>query len=157
MKEISFFVLLGVLLLLSGCIKDEIDLPDQRLQGSVGGVAWEYDKANGYLQANLTYQVRFISNQEPVDDACMLPRPGLAHVKAVFKPSIGSFTVNTQALNDDQVQVAFELSPSTTVTAVSGFMEIYDINNAVVLGYLQAVLDDDNTVEGTFQIRLCNG
>jgi len=154
-KKSTLFILFGLLSVLSGCVKDEVNLPDQRLQGSVGKEAWEYDKANGFLQADLTYQVRFISNKEPVSDPCTLPRPGLPHVKAVFKPAIGSFSVNTQVLADDQVQVAFELSPSTTITAVSGFMEIYDINNNVVLGYLQAALDEDNTVEGSFQLRLC--
>ena len=35
-------------------------------------------------------------------------------------------------------------------------MEIYLIDNAQMFGYIQAILDDENTVEGSFEVRFCN-
>ena len=140
-----------------GCGKDEIQLPDKELQGTIDGESWEYGSANAYLEtANLQYQARFLSDEESVSDPCTLPRPGLRHVKAIFKPAVRSYTISPLAIDDNQVQVAFELSSSKTLIAGGGFMEVFDINNRVVFGYLQAILDDGNTVEGRFRIRLCN-
>ncbi|MEM7297890.1 MAG: hypothetical protein AAF391_06450 [Bacteroidota bacterium] len=140
-----------------GCANDDIQLPDQELLGTIDGEDWEYDSANGFLQTtDFQYLARFLSDKETVSDPCALPRPGRMHVKAIFRPAIGSFTVTPQAISNNQVQVAFEISPAKTLIAGSGFMEIFDINNQIVFGYLQAIVDDENMVEGAFQVRLCN-
>lgn len=145
------------LLIVMSCGQDDIQLPENDLEGKVNGLEWTYLSANAYLlSTDFQYRVRFLSDDEVVTDPCTLPSPGLAHVKAIFRPSIGSFTVSPRAIDNNQVQVAFELSPSTSLIATSGFMEIFDINNSVMIGYLQAVLDDNNTVEGRFQVRICN-
>lgn len=147
----------GLSLMCSGCGNDAIQLPDQQLEGKINGNEWSYQSANGYLiSSDFQYRVRFISSDEPVNDPCTLPSPSLRHIKAIFRPSEGSFFVAPQAIDDNQVQVSFEVSPSQSLIASSGFMEVYAIDNLVVIGYLQAVLDDQNTVEGSFEIRLCN-
>jgi hypothetical protein len=151
------FIGFSVLLFLIGCKSDDVQLPDNKLEGSINGNDWSYKSANGYLfSSDFKYRVRFLSSEETVGDPCSQPNPSITHVKAIFKPSEGSFFVAPQALDDNQVQVTFEVSTSQSITATSGFMEIYAIDNLVVVGYLQAVLDGDNKVEGSFQIRLCN-
>lgn len=143
--------------LLSGCGNDEIQLPNQILEGSINGTDWSYKSANGYLEtSDFQYRVRFLSSKEAVTDPCTQPNPSLTHVKAIFKPAVRSYFVAPLALDNNQVQVTFEISPSQRVVATSGFMEIYAIDGQVIFGYLQAVLDDDNSVEGSFEIRLCN-
>jgi len=54
------------------------------------------------------------------------------------------------------VRVAFELSPSASLKAVCGSMSIFDIQNNIVVGYLQAELDDKNKVEGVFRMSICD-
>ncbi|MEP1034099.1 hypothetical protein [Ekhidna sp.] len=150
-------LLIGTASIFSGCGNDDIQLPDQKLEGKIDGGEWNYQSANGYLfSSDFQYQVRFLSDEESVSDPCTLPAPTLKHVKAIFKPAERSFFVAPQVIDDNQVQVSFEVSSSRSLIASSGFMEIYAIDNLVVIGYLQAVLDDDHTVEGLFEIRLCN-
>ena len=152
--------LIGFLLLtffLTGCNSDDVQLPANRLEGFIDGKEWSYKSANGYLiSSDFKYRVRFLSSEETVGDPCSQPNPSLTHVKAIFKPAEGSFFVTPQALDPNQVQVTFEISTSQNITATSGFMEIYAIDNQIVIGYLQAVLDNENKVEGSFEIRLCN-
>ena len=154
-------VLFGALVFLLGtvssCGGDQIDVPDQPLQGRLDGNAWTSVSANAYrLPGGIQINVRFLSELEPVSDPCALPSPGLAHVRAIFRPAIGDFSVAPSALDENQVQVGFQVSPSTNLTAVSGFMSIFDINNGIIFGYLQAEIDDDHSVEGSFRINLCD-
>ncbi len=142
---------------LISCGDNDIQLPDQILQGKINGEEWTYKSANAYLiSSDFSYRARFLSSEEPVSDPCALPAPSLRNIKAIFRPSEGSFFVAPQAVDNNQVQVSFDISPSRSLIATSGFMEVYAIDNLVVIGYLQAVLDDNNTVEGSFEIRLCN-
>ncbi len=141
----------------TSCKSDDVQLPDKRLEGNINGEAWNYKSANGYLfSSDFQYRVRFLSDKETVTDPCSLPSPSLTHVSAIFRPIVGSFFIAPQAIDNNQAQVVFEISPSERLIAVSGFMEIFAIENQVVIGYLQAALDDDNTVVGSFEIRLCN-
>ena len=160
-KSFRPLFLSGSILMLSivvGCGNNDIQLPANELEGTIDGKDWVYKSANAFLlSTDFQYRVRFLSDKESVSDPCTLPSPGLSHVKAIFRPAIGvSYVVAPQAIDNNQVQVAFEISPSKSLIASSGFMEIYDINGQVIFGYLQAVLDDENIVEGSFQIRLCN-
>lgn len=137
-----------------GC-GSELDIPNQPLQGQINGESWTSELANAFQLPGGQIRARFLSELEPVADPCTLPSPGLAHVKAIFRPSLGDYNVAPVALDDNQVQVAFELSPSVSLTAVSGSMSIFDINNGIAVGFLQAQLDDDNQVEGVFTMSFC--
>lgn len=157
-KECFLGTLLVLCILATACSGDEIELPQNELEGTINGQAWSYKSANGYLvSSDFQYGIRFLSSEETVKDPCTQPNPTITHVSAVFRPAMGSFFVAPQAIDNNQVKVVFELSPGQSLTATSGFMEVYAIDNQVVVGYLQAVLDDDNRVEGSFEIRLCNG
>ncbi len=159
-KETLAAGILAVCLLLLGgftnCGGDQLDVPNQPLQGRIDGDQWASELANAYrLQGSFQYRARFLSELEPVSDPCALPVPGLAHVKAIFRPAIGDFTVAAFAIDDNQVQVAFEKG-ATSLIATSGTMSIFDINNGIVVGFLQATLDDDHSVAGIFRISLCD-
>lgn len=151
-------VLALFLILLFGCKGDEIQLPAKQLEGLINGEDWSYKSANAYLfSTDAKYEARFLSSKESAKDPCTLRIPSLAHVRAIFRPAVGSFFVEPQAINNNQAQVYFELSPSQSLVASSGFMEIYAIDGQVIIGYLQAVLDkENNVVEGSFEIRVCN-
>ena len=149
-------LLLTGLIGLSGC-GDDIELPDQPVQGTINGDPWVSGGANAFfLPSTGQYLASFISEDEVIGDPCGIPSPGLAHVRAIFRPSIGSFSVSQLAIDNNQVQVEFQLARGITLTANGGFMEIFDINNSVIFGYLLATTDDDNVVEGRFEINICN-
>ncbi|MDE0472492.1 MAG: hypothetical protein OXH57_11180 [Ekhidna sp.] len=159
MQNIPLLLMAVVLLITFQCCgTDKIQLPEGELQGKIESVEWIYSSANAFrLSRDGQYQIRFLSAEEPVSNPCSLPRPGLAHVKAIITPGLGNFAVSPQALANNQVQVAFETAPSRTLIANSGFMEIFDFNGATMLGYLQASEDAENTfVSGRFTVEFCD-
>ena len=158
-RESFFLLILSGIFLLSACGKDEVELPDEVLQGKIDGEEWTYKSANAYLEsADFRYKVTFLSSEETVSDPCALRSTAKRHITAFlrFPEYEGNYTISPQLVNDNEVVVTFNADISGSLIASSGFMSIFAIENRVVFGYLQAVLDDDNTVEGSFQIRLCN-
>ncbi|MEQ6168408.1 hypothetical protein AAOE16_14530 [Ekhidna sp. MALMAid0563] len=158
-RESFFLLVLSGIFLLSACGKDEVELPDEVLQGKIDGEEWTYKSANAYLEsADFRYRVTFLSTEETVSDPCALRSTAKRHITAFlrFPEYSGDYTLTPQLVNDNEVVVTFNADISGSLVASSGFMSIFAIENRVVFGYLQAVLDDDNTVEGSFQIRLCN-
>lgn len=146
---------------LSFCVGDDSDFSDlqgRTLKGTIAGdTTWVYGSANAYLfSSDQKYRVRFLSSEETASDPCTVPTPTLEHVTATFRPLVGSYFVTPIAVEDNQVQVTLSPSASENVVATSGFMEVYAIENLRIYGYLQAVLDSDNRVEGSFEIRICN-
>lgn len=153
----SLVVLSGMLPFLISCNADDVQLPTNRLAGIVNGEPWTYKSANAYLEStDFLYDIRFLSNEEVVNDPCALPIPTRTHVRALFRPREGSYFVNQQVVDDNDVVVFFETSPTESLRAISGFMEVYFIEGQLISGYLQAEENNENnTVEGAFEIRLC--
>ncbi len=141
-------------LFLSNCGKDEIQLPEQDLTGKVDGEAWDLKFSSGFIfSSDLKYRVRFLSTQEGASDPCNVPSTGNTHVSIVIPLQRGSFSLPLPILEES---ARFHLADGNTILAASGFLEIFDIDNARIFGYLQAQLDDDNSVEGSFEALLCN-
>ena len=153
-KSVLLILTFSCTLLFAGCAGDEIQLPEGELSGEIGGKPWEYGLANGFRRGS-QFEFKFLSSAESVREACDLPFPGRPHVKALLSPRIGSFTVSTFAIDPNQVQVVFELGGGQAITAVDGFMEIFDISGGEVAGYLKTGTDE-NKVEGSFRLQLCN-
>ncbi|WP_424962627.1 hypothetical protein [Ekhidna sp.] len=158
-RKTFYLLALGFISLIAGCGKDEVELPEEVLQGKIDGEEWTYKSANAFLEsADFRYRVTFLSTEETVADPCALRSTAKRHITAFlrFPEYEGNYSVSPQLVNDNEVVVTFNADISGSLVASSGFMSIFAIENRVVFGYLQAVLDDDNTVEGSFQIRLCN-
>ncbi len=157
-RKIETYLVLFATVVFISCKSDSVQLPDRLLEGQIGGEEWSFSSANAYLiSTDFQYRVRFLSSEEVVSDPCTLPNPSRAHISAVFRMNEGSFTLSPTVIIDNEVQVFFELSPGQSLIATNGFMEIFAIQGRVAIGYLQAALDDGNTVEGSFEIRICNG
>ncbi|NQZ76424.1 MAG: hypothetical protein HRT61_09990, partial [Ekhidna sp.] len=125
-KECFPLLLLAIATFLSGCGNDEIQLPQNELEGTINGEPWSYKSANGYLiSSNFQYGIRFLSSEESVSDPCTQPSPTITHVSAIFRPAMGSFFVAPEAIDNNQVKVVFEFAPGQSITATSGFMEVY--------------------------------
>ncbi|MFK7952699.1 MAG: hypothetical protein AB8B73_07605 [Ekhidna sp.] len=142
---------------LIGCSNDEIQLPNQKLEGKINGEDWSSNKANAYtFSTDFKYEVKLLSQEEPGSDPCSAPSPSKPFLSAVFKPSEGSFSLGSVLVDPNQVIVRIHPNTSSEFIITNGFMEIYLIDNAQMYGYIQAILDDENTVEGSFEVRLCN-
>lgn len=154
MKTTSLFTFfLGCLLLLN-CGGDEIQLPDQQLQGKVDGEDWELKFSNAYLfSSDFKYQIKFLSMKEGGQDPCSIPSTTNPHVSMIMPLQRGSFSIPLPNTNES---ARFNWSNGSSAIATSGFLEIFDISNSRVFGYLQAQLDNENTVEGSFEIVICN-
>lgn len=154
---VFIIILSGLCYGLSSCANDQVQLPNKKLEGKMGAEDWNSDKANAYLfSSDFKYQAKFLSSKEPGSDPCSTPSPSKPYLSAVFKPSEGSFSFSTVLIDPNQVVVKLHPTTSKEFTITNGFMEIYGIDNSIMFGYIQAILDDDNSVEGNFEIRICN-
>ena len=154
MKRIPFFWLLLGSLLLINCGRDEIQLSEQQVKGLIAGVGWEYKSSNAFIfSSNLKYQIMLLSNKETAKDPCTVRISGNTHISMIVPLQRGSFSL---PLPNVQESPRFHISAGNTPIATSGFLEIFDINNSIIFGYLQAQFDDENTVEGSFEAFVCN-
>ena len=154
MRADAFLILLLLQSILSGCGNDEIQIPNQRLVGMVAGEEWNYKSANAFLfSSDFKYEITFLSTNESAEDPCLVPSPANPHISMVISPVIGSYSL---PLPNIQESTQFHESVGIGVIATSGFLEIFDVNGGRIFGYMQAVLDDDNTVEGSFEAIICN-
>ena len=150
MKQIIFIL---PLLFLS-CGGDDLDIANTPLTGTIEGESWSYENGNGYLfSSDLKYRIRLLSTEENVDDPCTSPRPNKPHVSFIVSPVIGSYSLPLPNL---QESAQFHVNTATSSFATSGFLEIFDVSNNRMIGYIQAQLDEQNTVEGNFEAVLCN-
>lgn len=150
-------LLLFSTLLFVSCGNDQLQLPNNRLEGIIDSEDWNSDKANAYLfSTDSKYEIKFLSSEEPGTDPCAIPRPSKPYLSAVFRPSERDFSFSNVIIEPNQVVVKIHPSFSEEFIITNGFMSIYLIENANMFGYIQAILDDENTVEGSFEVRLCN-
>lgn len=139
---------------LPSCGGTQIELPEQRLTGSIDGQEWDMKFANAYIfSSDLKYQLKFLSTAEGGDDPCAVPFTANTHVSIIMPLQIRSYSLPLPIVEES---ARFQFSNGSSAIATSGFLEIYDIVNARVFGYMQAQLDDDNTVEGSFEAFICN-
>lgn len=149
---IRILALFSILALIS-CGND-IDIPNTPLSGQVNGKDWEYESANAYITANpFEYRIKFLSGKEPgAGNPCGVPVPSLDYVEMLIKPQEKSY--NLPLISPEKVSFRFQNGSELLTT--SGFLEIYIIDRDLMRGYLQAEADDDNVVEGVFEVRFCN-
>ena len=153
MKNFHFLFLL-VPLVFTACLNGEIDVNNEPAAGVINGEQWNLASANGYLVPfELKYEFKLLGVSEPGSGGCSAPFPTGPHLSFTVPPRAGSFSIPLPIL---QESVRIHENGSTSAFATSGFLEIYGVDNSRVTGYIQAVLDDENTVEGNFEVDLCN-
>ena len=139
---------------LVNCGKNEIQLPEKQLGGKVNGEDWELKFGNAYIySSDLKYQLRFLSKKEGAEDPCAVPSTSNPHVSMIMRLQRGSFSIPLPIVAES---ARFNFGDGSSAIATSGFLEIFDIDNSRIFGYLQAQLDDDNSIEGSFEVLICN-
>lgn len=140
--------------LLFSCGNNDVQIAGPRITGVIDGEQWDYKSANAYIfSSDLKYQVKFLSTKESAEDPCAVPSPGNPFLSIIIPLQRGSFSL---PLPNTTESARFHLSPGNTQIAVSGWLEIDDIINSRIFGRIQAQLDDENTLEGSFEVLICN-
>ncbi len=153
-KHFIFILGLGGLSFSISC-GDKIDIPNTPLAGKIDGQDWEFKFGNAYIFSGgqiPEYTFRLLSTSELGNDPCPIVSTTKAHLKMVLPLGTGSYSIPFSDFNET---VKFDYGNGTVLAATSGFVEIFAIDQNQLIGYIQAVLDDDNIVEGRFVIEIC--
>lgn len=154
MRITSLFFMLIALLLATSCGQNEIQLPDQVLSGKIGGEDWEYKFANGFLvSSDLKYRIQFLSTEELATDPCSVPSTGNRFISMEIPYQLISRSIPFPIIEESP---KFHITISNEVIASSGFLEIFDISGPRILGYMEASVDDENVVSGSFEAIICD-
>lgn len=140
-------------LLLTSCGDDQLDIPETPLQGQFAGEAWNFKFGNGNLYStDGKYRFLLFSDEEVGDDPCTLVGSTRPHLAVILPIQEGSYSLPITPQNEN---LKFIFGDGKTLSATSGFIEIFGIDNARLVGYMQAIVDEDNSLEGRFIIELC--
>lgn len=155
MKKVQFIWTVAVLTILTGCNDkvNDFDLSKDPLSGLIGGAEWEY------TGGRLDYS--FVSNQaagkvynEVLTDPCLKPNTIAAHLQVAFPTTKGNY--NLPFINDTGFIKFATPNGGPIYTATGGFLEIVEVTSYEIIGYISADFDDNNFVQGSFLIDLCN-
>lgn len=161
MKSNKIFSFLGRILVIVALIMgvscgDEIDIPDIPLAGKIAGQDWEYEFMSssqyGQTTGGFKYTLRFHSSEDVTNNcATISTKP---HLNVIMPVQVGSYSlplvVNSETL-------VFDYGNGTKFQATSGYIEILarDEFTGKIAGYIQAISDENNSVEGRFIANLC--
>jgi hypothetical protein len=153
LKQLSLSILaFTYIILLTNC-GDNSDVEAAPLEGTIGGEAWTYKYAKAfYNEIDDLYDAELYGTQQTEADPCSIFISGEAHISMQVPNSTGNFQVPAD------IQVLFD-QPGTDnafFRATGGFIEINTAAGGQIVGFVQAMFDDDNTVEGTFSFSRCN-
>lgn len=141
--------------LLAGCGDDinEFDINKNRLHGKVGGFDWEYTGGSSVYDT-FNNQVKGIIIAIDVTDPCSIRLTSDPHIRVQLPATRGNYNLPFIG-NNYFVQFAGGTS-GKVLTATSGFVEVVSISSTEIIGFMSADFDENNTIEGTFFVTICN-
>lgn len=153
MKNIlALHILTLLLLILSSCNNDGNE-NQKRLAGTISGQDWEYKYAKAFFNSvDNVFDAELYGTSQTEEDPCNIFISGEAHISIQIPAESGNLSIPSD------VTVVFE-QPGTgneAFTATSGFIDITEATSQTISGYISAVYDDNNTVEGSFSFISCN-
>jgi hypothetical protein len=154
-SAIVFFILMaGTLAIFQSCGDKGVQINTDPMVGKIGGQDWTFKFGNAYLETgDLKYRLRFLGMQESGEDPCPIVGSGNPHMEMLTKITPSSRSLPLPVFSES---LKFVLGNGTVYSATSGFIEITLVDNLIIYGYLQAIFDDNNSVQGSFRIRICN-
>ena len=145
--------LLVIVSLFISCGDDKLDIPNTPLEGTVAGEAWTF-RYGAFRQFSATeFEFRFFSTREIADDPCALVTTSNPFLRVVIPANQSS--ISLPIAGDNFKQFKFDFGNGTTINATSGFIELFANDGFKLHGYVQAISDDDNMVEGRFELDPC--
>ncbi|MEQ8470071.1 MAG: hypothetical protein RIC35_02745 [Marinoscillum sp.] len=148
------FVIVG-LLFVSACddSTNRLDLNKDPLSGKINGVEWEYTGGNALYRPFDNEATGLILNQETTDP-CTIKLTSLAHVQVIL-PTFET-TLNLPDVQNRAVIKMASPNGGPIYTASGGFVQIVEVTGREIIGYISATYDDDNYVQGSFYVKICN-
>lgn len=149
------FLLAAVIVALFSCGSDinNFDPNKSPVEGVVGGQEWQYKSANGSYNASFGH-IKGIMTEDSLSDPCAIRIANKPHLFFQIPARRFNFTLPTI---DGSATVMFNYDNNSQIyTASSGYIEIVEINSNYAIGSLNALFDDDNQVQGTFIVQICN-
>lgn len=150
--------LLGALLMLiafTGCDGDINDFDPNKspITGVIDGEEWSYAGGNGQYNA-FNDDVTGMFYPQTVQDPCGVRATSNPHISIKFPAFRENYNIPTY---NNRAYVIFNTQDGAKrLTAASGFIEIVAINGTEAIGFVSANFDDDNYIEGTFALNICN-
>ncbi len=143
--------LLIVFLISCGDGVNDLDLNKDPLRGVLAGTEWNYRTGAGqYNPGNFIVQGMLVDFE--LEDPCSLIATTTNYVEMSVPADLGTFTLSaTQNTN-----VIFHLQNGVRYTVGAGFIQVVRFNGNALIGYLSADLDDENKVQGSFLLAICN-
>lgn len=153
-RNIRYCLLVGTsaLLLIGTSCNDQIEIPDEPLTGKVAGKDWEI-KFGSFRQFSASeFEYRFYSQKEVTTDACALFASTNPYISVVIPSGQASTSL---PIIDPLRAFKFHFGNGSSVTANSGFVEVFAFDGFQIHGYIEAEFDENNTVQGRFTIDPC--
>lgn len=152
-RIVKSFVLLSLFSLLAStfsCGDDQLDIPNIPLAGKVAGEDWNF-KMGFYRYLGSQVEIRLFSEKEAIDDPCAIYTSTNPYIRILIPAAESSPTLPLIS----PYHFVFDFGNGGSINGDSGFIEIFVSDGFRVQGYIQAVTDDDNTVEGRFELEIC--
>ena len=132
---------------------NQFDLDKDPLKGKIDGVEWEY--TGGRVDySNFSNQAVGKIFNENLTDPCARVNTIFAHLDVAFPTERGNY--NLPFINNTGFIKFVTPNGGPIYTATSGFLEIVEVNGFEIIGFISADFDEDNNVQGSFLVRICN-
>ncbi len=155
MKHLYLVISIVSLTGIFSCGSDVNDFDPEKspVKGVIGGEDWEYQSANGLYNASYGFiEGRMLPDS--LADPCAVRVTSKPHL--FFRVPAQRYNFNLPTIDGSAV-VNFNFdNGSKNLTASGGYIEIVEISGNYAIGALNAVFDDENEVQGTFLIQICN-
>lgn len=155
MRVLLIIINIGFLGLLTSCNDTSIQDLDVT-KGKVAGKDWMFDTGRS-VETFSGLEITIMSNDIKYKNPCAILTPSAPYVKILVPAKRGTFNISSVAGSDKALVRFYEGSSSgKNLTAVSGFVNIVNINGLTVDGIIDAYLNDDNTLSyGAFFVDNC--
>jgi hypothetical protein len=95
----------------------------------------------------------FFSSESTELDPCDIFFSGFASLQAQLPKETGVYSLPFESQSES---VTFSLPDGSFLISQSGQVQITSVSSSVVAGNMTARFDDDNFVEGSFALSICN-
>ncbi len=153
--NIWLLVVSFMLFTLIGCDNtlDNFDTEKDPLIGKIGGEDWKY--ISGGARSDLrTNQIAGLLTGLNVQEPCAIRVLGEPYLELRVPGRIGNY--NLPSANGEVTLIFVSRNGEQRLSVTGGFMEIAALSGRQALGRINASVDDDNTVEGSFLLEICD-
>lgn len=152
--RLALLTALGCAMLLGGCgDEDSLSVSDQPLAGTIDGAEWVFvsGNTNAFLDDEDAY---FGSLYATIYEGCGLGPSEEGHLLLGIPTAVGEYPFNLQR----NVTFSFKRSADEdqqNLVATQGLVVVDSVEDGVIKGGVHAIFDDDNVVDGRFEVRIC--